>query len=105
MRNGYPEAQGLYRPEFEHDACGIAVVADINGRKSHEIVRDGLDILANLAHRGGAGSDPKTGDGAGILLQLPDRFFRKVLRDVALPDAGKYGVGMLFMPRIQAGSL
>ncbi|MDD3959259.1 MAG: glutamate synthase large subunit [Oscillospiraceae bacterium] len=100
MRNGYPEAQGLYRPEFEHDACGIAVVADINGRKSHEIVRDGLDILANLAHRGGAGSDPKTGDGAGILLQLPDRFFRKVLRDVALPDAGKYGVGMLFMPRI-----
>ncbi len=98
--NGYPEAQGLYRPEFERDACGIAVVADISGRKSHEIVRDGLDILANLEHRGGSGSDPKTGDGAGILVQLPDRFFRKVLAGIDLPEPGKYGVGMLFMPRI-----
>lgn len=98
--NGYPEAQGLYRPDFERDACGIAVVADINGKKSHEIVRDGLEILLNLEHRGGSGSDPKTGDGAGILLQLPDRFFRKVLTGIDLPEAGKYGVGMLFMPRI-----
>ncbi|MBN1892239.1 MAG: glutamate synthase subunit alpha, partial [Clostridiales bacterium] len=96
----YPEAQGLYRPEFEHDACGIGVVANIDGSGTHAIVRDGLDILASLAHRGGAGSDPKTGDGAGILLQLPDRFFRKVLPDVTLPKPGHYGVGMLFMPRI-----
>lgn len=100
MKQTYPEAQGLYRPEFEHDACGIGVVADINGKKSHEIVRDALDILANLAHRGGAGSDPLTGDGAGILLQIPDRYFRKILPDVSLPAPGKYGVGMLFMPRI-----
>lgn len=100
MKQTYPEAQGLYRPEFEHDACGIGVVADINGRKSHDIVRDALDILANLAHRGGAGSDPLTGDGAGILLQIPDRYFRKILPDISLPEPGKYGVGMLFMPRI-----
>lgn len=97
---GLPRAQGLYDPNNEHDACGIGFVVDIHGRKSHSIVQNGLKILANLAHRGGAGSEENTGDGAGILLQLPDRYFRKTLRDVALPQPGHYGVGMVFMPRI-----
>ncbi|MEI8201220.1 MAG: glutamate synthase large subunit [Eubacteriales bacterium] len=98
---GLPRAQGMYSPEFEHDACGIGFVVNIHGKKSHKIVRQGLTILANLAHRGGAGSEENTGDGAGILLQIPDRFFRQVcpLIDITLPAAGEYGVGMLFLPR------
>jgi len=98
---GLPQAQGLYAPQFEHDACGIGFVVNIRGEKSHTIVRQGLTILANLAHRGGAGSEENTGDGAGILLQIPDRFFRQVcpLIDINLPAAGDYGVGMLFLPR------
>ena len=98
---GLPRAQGMYSPEFEHDACGIGFVVNIHGNKSHKIVRQGLTILANLAHRGGAGSEENTGDGAGILLQIPDRFFRQVcpLIDITLPAAGEYGVGMLFLPR------
>lgn len=96
-----PDAIGLYSPQYEHDACGIGFVADIKGRKSHTIIRQGLTILANLAHRGGAGSEENTGDGAGILLQIPDRFFRNVcpLIDIELPAAGEYGVGMVFLPR------
>ena len=98
---GLPKAQGMYSPEFEHDACGIGFVVNIHGKKSHTIVRQGLTILANLAHRGGAGSEENTGDGAGILLQIPDRFFRQVcpLIDITLPAEGGYGVGMLFLPR------
>jgi len=98
---GLPQAQGMYSPEFEHDACGIGFVVNIYGTKSHEIVRQGLTILANLAHRGGAGSEENTGDGAGILLQIPGRFFRQVcpLIDITLPEEGEYGVGMLFLPR------
>ena len=98
---GLPKAQGMYSPELEHDACGIGFVVNIHGEKSHTIVRQGLTILANLAHRGGAGSEENTGDGAGILLQIPDRFFRQVcpLIDITLPPAGEYGVGMLFLPR------
>jgi len=98
---GLPRSQGMYSPEFEHDACGIGFVVNIHGKKSHKIVRQGLTILANLAHRGGAGSEENTGDGAGILLQIPDRFFRQVcpLIDITLPAAGEYGVGMLFLPR------
>lgn len=96
--NGIPKKQGLYSPEFEHDACGIGIVANIQGKKSHKMVNDGLTILANLAHRGGAGSEEDTGDGAGILLQIPDEFFRKVCmqEDIILPPAGDYGVGMVF---------
>lgn len=99
--NGIPKKQGLYSPEFEHDACGIGIVANIQGKKSHKMVNDGLTILANLAHRGGAGSEEDTGDGAGILLQIPDEFFRKVCmqEDIILPPAGDYGVGMVFLPR------
>ena len=77
---GLPKAQGMYSPELEHDACGIGFVVNIHGEKSHTIVQQGLTILANLAHRGGAGSEENTGDGAGILLQLPDRFFRQYVR-------------------------
>ena len=88
---------GLYRPTEEHDACGVGFVANIKGARSHQILRAALDLLINLEHRGACGSDPDTGDGAGILMQTPDRFFRKVL-PFALPDAGSYGAGLVFLP-------
>ena len=72
-----PAAQGLYHPDREHDACGVGFVAHIKGRKSHSIVDQGLTVLRNLTHRGATGFDPKLGDGAGILIQIPDRFFRE----------------------------
>ncbi|MCB9929509.1 MAG: glutamate synthase large subunit [Alphaproteobacteria bacterium] len=93
-----PAAQGLYDPRNEHDSCGVGFVADIKGRKSHSHVRDGLQILLNLDHRGAVGADPLTGDGAGILTQIPDAFFREVC-DFELPPEGEYGVGMLFLPK------
>ena len=74
-RRGLPEAQGLYDPRNEHDACGIGFVANISGEKSHDIVMKGIEILINLAHRGACGCDPKTGDGAGVLIQIPHAFF------------------------------
>ncbi len=86
--------QGLYRHEYEHDACGVGLVADMNGASCHGIVVDGLAILKRLMHRGATGNDPETGDGAGILLRLPDAFFRTLVDD--LPDAGSYGVAMIF---------
>ncbi len=92
-----PPKQGLYDPANEHDACGVGFVADIKGRGSHEIVEQGLTILDRLTHRGAVGADPKAGDGAGILLQIPDTFFRKSV-DFELPEAGAYAVGMLFLP-------
>ncbi len=92
-----PPQQGLYDPANEHDACGVGFVADIKGRKSHEIVSQGLTILDRLTHRGAVGADPKAGDGAGILLQIPDAFFRAVL-DCKLPPAGQYAVGMVLLP-------
>jgi glutamate synthase (NADPH/NADH) large chain len=101
LTSGLPAAQGLYDPRFEHDACGIGVVAHIKGVKSHQIVRDGLTVLKNLDHRGARGSDPDTGDGAGILLQIPHAFFMKAARQSGfeLPEPGNYGVGMVFLPR------
>mgnify|MGYP001163932657 FL=1 len=95
-----PTKQGLYDPSFEHDACGVGMVANIKGKKSHDIVSKGLEALANLGHRGAAGADPETGDGAGILIQMPDKFFRSEAENwnVDLPFVGKYGVGMTFMP-------
>src|SRR5678815_1046705 len=77
-RFGLPPKQGLYDPQFEHDACGVGFVVNIKGRKSHEIVRQALTILINLRHRGACGCEYNTGDGAGILLQMPDKFFRRV---------------------------
>ena len=99
LRPGLPARQGLYDPANEHDACGIGFVANIKNVKSHDIVRDGLTILENLEHRGAVGADPKAGDGVGMLIQVPDAFFRKVLGDtIMLPQEGAYGVGMIFLP-------
>src|ERR687887_1233324 len=94
------EAQGLYDPAYEHDACGVGFVVDIKGRKSHAIVRQGLLVLINLLHRGACGCEPNTGDGAGILLQVPDKFLRKHCRrlGIALPGPKDYGVGCVFLP-------
>ncbi|MDO8421501.1 MAG: glutamate synthase large subunit [Parvibaculum sp.] len=98
---GLPAAQGLYDPRNEHDACGIGFVANIHNRKSHKIIEDGLQILENLEHRGAVGADPKAGDGAGILIQLPDAFFRAEAKALGfdLPPEGQYGVGQFFLPR------
>jgi glutamate synthase (NADPH/NADH) large chain len=97
----HPVAQGLYDPANEHDGCGVGFVAHIKGKKSHAIVEQGLTILKNLNHRGAVGWDPKLSDGAGLLVQMPDRFLREEMarRGVALPPAGQYGVGMVFLPR------
>src|ERR1700710_2346097 len=101
VRQGPPEAQGLYDPRNEHDSCGVGFVANIKGRKSHEIVRAGLQILVNLDHRGAVGADPLVGDGAGILIQIPDALYRawSVQAGVDLPPAGEYAVAMCFMPQ------
>lgn len=101
---GLPKKQGLYDPTNEHDACGVGFVAHMKGQKSHQIVKDGLFILENLTHRGAVGADPLMGDGAGILVQIPDRFFREemALQGVILPKAGEYAVGYLFMPQDEA---
>jgi len=97
---GLPISQGLYNPENEHDACGIGFIANIKGKKSHSIVDQGLKILKNLAHRGAVGADPLAGDGAGILLQIPDDFmqFETQKLKIVLPEQGKYGVLMIFLP-------
>src|SRR5215469_15516470 len=84
---------GLYRPEFEHDACGVAFVVDMHGRRSHGMVQLGLDSLCHLEHRGASGAEVNTGDGAGILLQIPDRFYREVA-GFELPTAGSYATGI-----------
>lgn len=97
----YPKAQGLYDPEQEHEACGIGMIANINGEKSHSIVQNAVNILCNLEHRGGQSSDTSTGDGAGILTQIPHRFFKKQCEKegINLPEEGRYGIGMIFMPQ------
>ncbi|MEY2995562.1 MAG: glutamate synthase large subunit, partial [Actinomycetota bacterium] len=95
--SGLPVAHGLYDPRFEHDACGVSFVADIHGRATHDIVVMGLGALCNLEHRGATGAEVDTGDGAGVLLQVPDRFFRAVV-EFDLPDAGSYAVGIGFLP-------
>ncbi|MGI8988006.1 MAG: glutamate synthase large subunit [Bryobacteraceae bacterium] len=100
LRNGLPEAQGLYDPRNEHDACGMGFVANINGHKSHDIILKGIQILINLTHRGACGCDPETGDGAGILIQIPHKFFARESGKLGftLPASGEYGVGMIFLP-------
>jgi len=101
---GLPEKQGLYDPRNEHDACGIGFVADIKGRKTHDIVQQGLEILKNLTHRGAVGADPLAGDGAGLLLQTPDRFMRDEFSKIGidLPEEGHYAIGMAFLPKNDA---
>jgi len=100
-RQGYPSKQGLYHPGFEHEACGIGMIANINGEKTHNIVQNAINILCNLEHRGGQSADTSTGDGAGILTQIPDRFFQKQCskENILLPREGEYGVGMVFLPK------
>ncbi len=95
-----PQAQGLYDPAFEHDACGVGFIVDLKNRPSHDVVQKGIQILLNLQHRGACGCETNTGDGAGILLQLPHRFFAQeaVKLGLRLPPPGEYGVGMVFLP-------
>lgn len=99
--DGTRKSEGMYDPSFEHDACGMGFVADIKGRKSRSIIEKGLDILKNLEHRGAVGADPETGDGSGILIQMPDEFIRKSAaeRKIKLPPERRYGVGMMFLPQ------
>ncbi|HKB82612.1 MAG TPA: glutamate synthase-related protein [Burkholderiales bacterium] len=102
-----PAQQGLYDPANEHDACGVGFVANIKGARSHAIIEQGLLILKNLTHRGAVGADPLAGDGAGILIQVPDQFFREEMagRGIKLPPLGEYGVGMIFLPQEPASRL
>ncbi|MBA4742614.1 MAG: glutamate synthase subunit alpha [Azoarcus sp.] len=102
-----PSKQGLYDPANEHDACGVGFVAHIKGKQTHEIVLQGLEILKNLDHRGAVGADPLQGDGAGILIQIPDALYRDEMAaaGVTLPAAGEYGVGMVFLPKERASLL
>src|SRR5256886_5505222 len=102
-----PARQGLYDPANEHDACGLGFIAHIKGEKSHAIVTQGLQILKNLTHRGATGADPLQGDGAGILIQLPDAFLRRACgrQAMTLPAPGQYGVGMVFLPREPASRM
>ena len=93
-----PQARGLYDPRFEHDACGVNFVCHLRGEASHEIVDLGIGALCNMAHRGALGAEMNTGDGAGILIQVPDAFYRDVV-DFELPDAGEYATGIAFLPR------
>src|SRR3984885_10784661 len=97
---GLPPAQGLYDPRFEHDACGIGFVASVKGHKSHDIIVKGIQVLINLTHRGACGCDPETGDGAGVLIQIPHQFFARECATLGftLPAAGEYGIGMTFLP-------
>lgn len=101
MSSCLPSQQGLYDPKNEHDACGVGFVAHIKGQKQHKLISQGLEILKNLTHRGAVGADPLAGDGAGILIQVPDEFLRDKCRDlrISLPPAGEYGVGMVFLPQ------
>ncbi|MCC7327001.1 MAG: glutamate synthase subunit alpha [Burkholderiales bacterium] len=102
-----PVGQGLYDPDNEHDACGLGFIAHIKGRKSHSVIRHALAILENLTHRGATGADPLQGDGAGILIQLPDAFLRRACGKlgITLPAIGQYGVGMVFLPREPASRM
>src|SRR2546421_1605980 len=99
--NGLPAKQGLYDPWFEHEACGVGFVVDVKGRKSHQIIQQALQVLRNLDHRGACGCEANTGDGAGILLQMPHAFFQKQCEKAGfkLPKAGQYGVGLVFLPQ------
>src|SRR5437867_3469681 len=100
QRSGLPAPQGLYDPANERDSCGIGFVANIKGQKSHEIILKGIQVLINLTHRGACGCDPETGDGAGVLIQIPHKFFARECATLGftLPEPGEYGVGLVFLP-------
>jgi glutamate synthase (NADPH/NADH) large chain len=99
--NWRPPAEGMYDPSLEKDSCGVGFIANIKGRKSHQIVADALSILCNLEHRGAVGADPRAGDGAGILVQIPHAFFERKAAEIGfqLPKPGEYAIGALFMPK------
>ena len=101
MFSAVPLKHGLYDPQFEHDSCGVGFVVDMAGRKSNDIVRRSLQVLVNLQHRGAKGCEENTGDGAGILLQIPHEFLKEECKKLAfdLPTPGNYGVGMVCLPR------
>jgi glutamate synthase (NADPH/NADH) large chain len=96
-----PQAEGLYDPALEKDSCGVGFIANIKGKRSHQIVSDALSILCNLEHRGAVGADPRFGDGAGILVQIPHAFFKRKAAEIGflLPEPGEYAIGAVFMPR------
>src|SRR5271155_4819832 len=96
-----PSKQGLYDPQFEHDACGLGFVVNMKGKESHQLVSDALQILVNLDHRGACGCEANTGDGAGILIQVPHEFLSAEAAKLGfkLPARGQYGVGQLFLPK------
>ena len=104
-RRASPPKQGLYDPAHEHDSCGIGFVVDAHGRKSHSIVEQGVQVLLNLEHRGACGCEKNTGDGAGILMQMPHRFLAEECDKIGitLPAAGRYGAGIVFLPRDARG--
>src|SRR5687767_667532 len=99
--NGPPAKQGLYDPDFEHEACGVGFVVHVKGKKSHQIVQQGLEVLRNLDHRGACGCEANTGDGAGILMQMPHAFLQQQCEKLGfkLPKPSAYGVGFIFMPQ------
>src|SRR5262245_42847679 len=100
VTRGLPPAQGMYHPANERDACGMGFVASVKGHKSRDIIQKGIQILINLTHRGACGCDPETGDGAGVLIQIPHKFFARECAKLGftLPDPGEYGVGMTLLP-------
>lgn len=102
--SGFPEPQGLYDPSQERDACGVGFICNMNGKASHGIIHQAMEILVRLTHRGAESSDNRTGDGAGILLQIPDSFFRRVMsaQSISLPAKGDYGTGLVFLPKDEA---
>ena len=99
-----PRSVGLYNPAYEHDSCGVAMVVDMHGRRSRDIVDKAITALLNLEHRGAAGAEPHSGDGAGILLQVPDTFLRAVV-DFELPAEGSYATGIAFLPQSSRDAL
>src|SRR6516225_5698845 len=98
--NGNPSKQGLYDPQYEHDACGVGFIVDLKGRRSHDLVVKAIQILVNLEHRGACGCEKNTGDGAGIILQTPHAFLERACGglNIKLPKPGDYAVGMVFLP-------
>ena len=103
---GLPPKQGLYDPANEHDACGVGFIANIAGEKSHRIVQEGIQLLVNLEHRGACGCDPETGDGAGLTIQIPDRFLRReaAALGIELPELGRYGLGNVMLAQDDAAA-
>ena len=99
--NHFPPQQGLYDPRFEHDACGVGFLCNIKGKKSNTLIKQSLEVLRRLSHRGATGADPETGDGAGLLIQIPHDFFKKTAKSqkIDLPPAGEYGTGLIFLPQ------